>query len=159
MQDPGSALRHVLDLPPGETRRNILHLTARHQSDRNAEAVLEWANQLTDEHERQIGISYALRSKAARGDGDLLALIHEYGWDLVRTNPMDRIGGSGIVGGDLSEDASEAIIKLAATNSEEAIRYLEKFDGFERTRLVERLERRHPALIADWRSSLNHGRR
>lgn len=123
-RDPRFAFDQALQLPPGKQRRDTLFFWAKLQSKTDPMATIALAETLQDPQERRTGMSFALRALAESGKENLLTLLDLYGWDLTQANARDQIGMSGIVGGDLGNDAQNAIVKLAATDPSTARAYL-----------------------------------
>lgn len=141
--DPEVTLARILDLQPGQGRRDVLYRWARHQAGMDPQILMERAARFTEPQERRAVMSQAIRAQVEKGDRDLLELLDANGWDLTRANPMDRIGNSGVTGGNLAEEAREAILKLSISEPEVALQYAAQLpSGRERQELVRRIQQR-----------------
>ena len=123
---PEVAEKLLATLPEGYSRFWLFERLAKEKAKMDADAALQRAQALPPAKERQQALAYTINSLAAGDPRKLVALLDQFGWDIANNLMSGRktyqLNGGGSSGSGSVLDASDALLDIARTNPEEAIK-------------------------------------
>ncbi|MEZ5327467.1 MAG: hypothetical protein R3F19_20650 [Verrucomicrobiales bacterium] len=153
---PEVAEKLLATLPEGYSRFWLFERLAEQKARIDPDAALLWAQALPPGNERQQALAHAINSLTAGDPRKLVTLLDQFGWDIVKNLMSERktyqLNGDGSLGSGSVLDSTVALLDVARTDPEEAIKLALRLHGYGGTlrALIKDWTIRDPAGYLDW---------